>query len=85
MKFAEVFPDFEIVATLWRQLSWNHFKVLIAVKEPLAREFYGQMAITDNWSVRTLSERVDSMLFERTALSKKPEELIEIELNNLAE
>lgn len=85
MAFADVFPDFDIVATLWRQLSWSHFKVLIAVKDPLAREFYVQMAITDSWSVRTLNERIDSMLFERTALSKKPEELVKAELKNLAE
>ncbi|WP_281561164.1 PDDEXK nuclease domain-containing protein [Thalassomonas sp. RHCl1] len=85
MKFAEVFPDAEIVATLWRQLSWSHFKLLISIKEPSAREFYAQMCASENWSVRTLHERIDSMLFERTALSKKPEELIKAELQQLAE
>ncbi|WDE12014.1 DUF1016 N-terminal domain-containing protein [Thalassomonas haliotis] len=85
MKFAEVFLDAEIVATLWRQLSWSHFKLLISLKESSAREFYAQMCASENWSVRTIHERIDSMLFERTALSKKPEELIETELQQLAE
>lgn len=39
MQFAEVFPDQEIVATLWRQLSWSHFKLLISLKNDLQREF----------------------------------------------
>lgn len=42
--------------------------------------FYTQMAIAENWSVRQLRERMSSMLFERTALSKKPEKLIKQEL-----
>ena len=37
------------------------------------------------WSVRTLRQRVDSMLFERTALSRKPDELIQQELAALRE
>lgn len=84
MKFAEVFPEQAIVATLWRQLSWSHFKSLISLKTPIEREFYTQMCCAEGWSVRTLNARIDSMLFERTALSKKPEELIKLELQQLA-
>lgn len=85
VQFAEAFPDEKIVATLWRQLSWSHFRVLLPLKKPLQREFYAQMCSIEAWSVRTLSERIDSMLFERTALSKKPELLIKEELNALRE
>ena len=72
-----------IVVTLSRQLSWSHFLALLPVKDPLARDFYAQMCSIERWSVRTLRERVDSMLFERTALSKKPDELIRLELDAL--
>lgn len=41
------------------------------------------MSIVQNWGVRTLRERIDSMLYERTALSKQPEELIKYELDNI--
>ena len=83
MRFAEVFPSQEIVSTLSRQLAWSHILELIYLKDPLARDFYAQMCSTERWSVRTLRERVDSMLFERTALSKQPDELIRSELDSL--
>jgi DUF1016 N-terminal domain len=51
MQFAEKFPDNEIVATLWRQLTWSHFKLLIPIKEPLKREFYIEMCKMEKWSV----------------------------------
>ena len=80
VKFAATFPEEPIVATLSRQLSWSHFVLLLALKEPLQRDYYAQMAGAERWSVRTLRERIDSMLYERTALSQKPEETIVDEL-----
>ena len=53
------------------------------LKDPLQRDYYAQMASTQRWSVRTLRERIDSMLYERTALSQKPEETIAQELATL--
>lgn len=82
-RFAEVFGDHEIVATLSQQLSWSHFRMLIPINDPLEREFYAQMCRVEKWSVRTLSKKIDSMLFQRSALSKKPEELICAELETL--
>ncbi len=80
IQFAEVFPDEEIVATLWRQLSWSHFRELLPLDKPFQRDFYAEMCRIEGWSVRALSERIDSMLYERTALSKQPEALIRQEL-----
>ncbi len=83
MQFNVSFPDIQIVATLWRQLSWSHFKLFIPLKTDLERDFYTQMCRIENWSVRTLRKKIDSMLFERTAISKKPKELAKLELQNL--
>ena len=83
MQFAIVFEDHGIVATLLRQLSWSHFTLLIPLKDKLQRNFYAEMCRLEKWSVRTLRKRIDSMLFERTALSKKPEELITAEIQKL--
>lgn len=69
IQFSEVFPDEEIVASLMRQLSWTHFTVLIPIKNDIQRDFYSQMCRIENWSVRTLRKKIDSMLFERTAIS----------------
>ena len=80
IQFAEVFPDEGIVVSLIRELTWTHFIALIPLKDPLQRDYYAQMASAERWSVRTLRERIDSMLYERTALSKKPSETIAKEL-----
>jgi predicted nuclease of restriction endonuclease-like (RecB) superfamily len=85
MQFAQIFGDEEIVATLWRQLSWSHFKLLIPIKDELQRDFYTQMCRIESWNVQTLRNKIDSMLFERTALSKKPDNLIRDELKSLKE
>jgi len=85
LRFAETFPDLEIVSPLWRQLSWSHFKALIYVDDALKREFYLTMALQERWSTRTLAERIDAQLYERTAISKKPEQTIRNELTKLRE
>lgn len=66
IQFAEVFPDFEKVVTLSRQLSWSHFLVLVPVKKTEAREFYGLKAIESGWSVRKLRSQIEKKAFERT-------------------
>src|SRR6185295_16083287 len=82
---AEAFPDREIVASLTRQLSWSHFVAILPLKRPLQREFYAEMCRVEGWSVRTLRAKIDGMLYERTALSKKPDKLIRQELDSLRE
>jgi predicted nuclease of restriction endonuclease-like (RecB) superfamily len=83
VQFATTFPDEPIVVSLSRQLSWSHFVALIPLKDPLQRDYYAQIASAERWSVRTLRERIDAMLYERTALSKKPDEMIAQELATL--
>ena len=83
MQFAELFPDFQIVATASQQLSWSHFIELLSIKNDLGRGFYLTMAASESWSIRTLRNKIDSMLYERTAISSKPEEVIKTELANL--
>lgn len=85
IQFSTAFPEFEIVSALMRQLSWTHFLALIYLKDPLQRDFYAELCRVERWSTRVLQERVQSMLFERTAISKKPEKLIEQELRQLRE
>lgn len=80
VQFAATFPDEQILVSLIRELSWTHFIALIPLKDPLQRDYYAQMASAERWSVRTLRERIDSMLYERTALSQKPGETIAQEL-----
>jgi predicted nuclease of restriction endonuclease-like (RecB) superfamily len=83
MRFSEIFSDYQIVSTLCRQLSWSHFKEVLYIEEELKRTFYIEICQVEKWSVRTFRERIQSMLYERTAVSKKPDELIKKELSAL--
>ena len=83
MKLYVIFQNKEICATLSHKLSWSHFIEFIKVKDELKREFYIVMCAKERWNVRTLRERVNSMLFERTAISKKPEITIRKDLELL--
>ncbi len=61
-------------------MSWSHFRELLPLKRPFQREFYAEICRIEGWNVRTLHERIDSMLYERTALAKQPDEVVEQEL-----
>ena len=83
--FYDNFPEESIVQTVSAQLTWSHILEIIKIEDELKREFYITMATNERWSVRTFKERMNSMLYERTSLSKKPEETIALELKNLSE
>jgi len=80
IRFVEVFPDEPIVSTLSTQLGWSHFVEIIPLKDELQRNFYAEMYRVERWSVRTLRQKIGGMLFERTALSRKPGKLARQEL-----
>ena len=85
MRFAEVYPDAEIVTALRSQLSWTHFRELIAIDDPLKRQFYTELCRVERWSTRTLKSKMDGMLFERTAIAKRPDAVVEGTLGVLRE
>jgi predicted nuclease of restriction endonuclease-like (RecB) superfamily len=85
VRCAEVFPDAKIVSALSAKLSWTHLRRIIYLDDPLKRDFYAEMCRMEQWSTRTLDQKIQSMLFERTALSKKPDKLIATELKKLRE
>lgn len=83
VRFAEVFADEQIVQSVIAQLSWTHLLQIIALDDPLKRDFYTEMCRVERWSVRTLRQKIDRLLYERTAVSKKPEDLIQRDLAEL--
>ena len=83
MQFAQMFPDIQIVSPLVSKLSWSHFLIVMPLRDELQREFYLTMAASERWSKRTLQSKIDGMLFERTAIATKPDELIKKELSTL--
>ena len=85
MAFAEAFPDRAVATSLSAHLGWSHFVEILPLKQPLQRDFYAEMCRVERWSVRLLRTKIAGMLYERTALSKKPEKLIAQELRDLRE
>ena len=83
IQFFTAFPDKQIVYTLCIELSWSHLRMVMFMETSLKREFYIEMCKMEKWSVRTFRERINSMLYERTAISKKPDETIKNELSVL--
>lgn len=72
VRFADFFPDEQIVYALRTQLSWTHFRELLAIDDPLKREFYAEMCRAERWSTRTLQDRVKRMVL-RTEFREGPE------------
>ena len=65
----------DLAARFPRNLSWTHYRKLLAVEDPQARAFYELEAARNNWSTRELERQVDSMLFERLAKGRNAEQV----------
>ena len=74
-KFYSTFPNSE---TLSRKLSWSHYCLVMRLDNPLARKFYIKEVENENWSVRELDRQVNSMVFERIALSKDKKSVLQL-------
>lgn len=85
ISFSEALPDESLVSTLSTHLGWSHFVELLPLQKPHQRDFYAEMCRIERWSVRMLRQKIGGMLYERTALSKKPDLLIKQELDELRE
>jgi predicted nuclease of restriction endonuclease-like (RecB) superfamily len=85
LRSAETFSEDQILYASRRQLSWTHLRTVMYLNDGLQREFYLLMAANENWTTKQLGEKINSMLYERTAISKKPEDLIQSELKGLRE
>lgn len=82
-ELARLYPEAEIIHALSEQLTWTHLRTLVYIKDELKREFYLQLACLEHWSSRKLAEKMDGMLYERTAIARKPDEVIRRELTQL--
>lgn len=85
VRSAYAFTQEEIEYALRTQLTWTHLRSLMSIEDKLKRKFYMEMTRIEHWNTRTLDKKIDGMLYERTALSRKPEELVEQELKQMKE
>ena len=83
VRSAYLFTEEQIGYAVRTQLTWTHLRSLMGVDDELKRSYYFEMARLEHWDTRTLDQKIDGMLYERTALSRKPEELIKHELQQI--
>lgn len=76
-QFFQTFPIRDAVSS---ELSWTHYRVLLRVENPAARQWYLQEAISQNWSSRALERQIGVLYYERL-LSSKDKALVETEAN----
>jgi predicted nuclease of restriction endonuclease-like (RecB) superfamily len=81
----DTYPILHSMRGEFKNLSWTHIRTLLPLKDNTKRKFYAVLCQKEQWNTRTLKNRIDSMLYERTALSKLPEKTIENQLQDLQE
>ena len=59
-------------------LSWSLYRHLLRVDKPEARAFYEIEALQNNWSARELERQINSLLYERLALSRDKKGLLRL-------
>lgn len=69
---------FSISTTLSSKLSWSHYLELIKIEEENKRQFYLNECINSRWSVRELQRQTGALLYERIALSKNKDKVLEL-------
>ena len=85
VRSAYLFSEDDIMSAARTQLTWTHLRSLMSLKDSLERQFYMEMCRIEHWDTRTLDEKIDSQLYQRTAISQRPEEVIRRELKELRE
>ena len=72
------FLCFPKIDALRRELSWTHYRLLLRVEKPEARAFYEAEAVNSRWSTRELERQINSLLFDRLALSRDKAGVLEL-------
>ena len=78
--FYFLYPKWQTVPA---KLNWSHFVELLSISDDLARSFYEKQSVHENWSVRELKRQRQSGLFERLALSKNKQEVLDLAKHGL--
>jgi len=70
-RMRQFYQAYPIRATLWPELSWSHYRLLIRIEDNSRREFYGRECVESNWSVRQLERQITTFYHERLLATQK--------------
>ena len=74
----DFYLKFRKVNALRSELTWTHYRLLLRIEKEEARQFYMIESVNSNWSTRELERQINSLLYERIALSKDKEKVKEL-------
>lgn len=74
--FYERFSEVQNFSTVWRNLSWSHYKLIMRLVSKEAREWYCNESSSQNWTVRTLDRNISTQYYERLLLSPNKQSVI---------
>ncbi len=76
--FRQFYKTFPIANTLYSQIGWSQYKLLIRIDDQEKRDFYIAETTKNNWSVRNLERQINSQLFERLLLSNDVQSVLAV-------
>jgi hypothetical protein len=68
--FYLTFPENIILYAVRRELTWTHYRSIMRVQNPDARQYYIKEAADNNWSTRQLDRNINTLYYERILSSK---------------
>lgn len=81
--YRQFYRAFPIVNTLYSQLSWSQYKLLLRIEDVSKRDFYIAESVKNNWTVRQLERQIYSNLYERLLLSNDKESVLAVARNEV--
>jgi DUF1016 N-terminal domain len=69
-QFYLTFTEDEIRYPASSELSWTHYRVLMRVTDPAARQWYGREAVSQTWSVAALDRQISTLYYQRLLSSQ---------------
>lgn len=82
--YRQFYLSFPILSTAWRELSWSHYRLLMRITNPAARDWYANEAVRESWSVRALDRQIGTQFYERLLLSQQKEGVRQEAIENIA-
>lgn len=72
-QFYQTFTEDEIRYSTSSDLSWTHFRVLMRISDPVARQWYAREAVAQTWSVAALDRQISTLYYQRLLSSQDQE------------
>ena len=73
----QFYITFKIWSTVWTELTWSHYRLLLTIPEQHIREYYIEEAVKGNWSVRQLERQINTCSYSRSLNNMIPSNFIE--------